>query len=158
MNEKGNPVIADFGLSKMMADLTEQPFTQSKGVSESYRWFAPELCSPPGMLSCQSDIFALAMTIIEVSMSFTLRRCPTESRSWQIMTGQPPFSHIRRTPEVLIRSTQGERPLRPSGLEADVIVKRGLDDNLWQLLTECWDQQPQKRPKIQEVLRRLPPV
>ena len=74
------------------------------------------------------------------------------------MTGEHPFSHITRTPEVLIRSTQGERPLRPSGLDADVIVERGLDDNLWQLLTECWDQDPQKRPKIQEVLARLPPV
>ena len=49
-----------------MEDLTGVPFTQTRGVSDSYRWFAPELCSSPGVLSPASDIFALAMTMLEV--------------------------------------------------------------------------------------------
>lgn len=69
------------------------------------------------------------------------------------MTGQPPFSHIRRTPEVLIKMQQGERPCRPEGQE---IVERGLDDNLWNLLTRCWAAEPEKRPTIHEVLDELP--
>ena len=69
------------------------------------------------------------------------------------MTGEPPFSHIKRTPEVLIKIQQGERPLRPEGQE---IVNRGLDDKLWNLLIRCWDEDLGKRPTIQEVLEELP--
>jgi serine/threonine protein kinase len=80
------PLITDFGLSKVhphhltsktsqytersigqiLEDVTGTPFTQSKGISDSYRWFAPEICSHPGILSPQSDMFSFAMTILEV--------------------------------------------------------------------------------------------
>ncbi|KAH8119614.1 kinase-like protein [Phellopilus nigrolimitatus] len=66
INKMGEPLLADFGLSKMMEDITGVPFTQSRGVSESYRWFAPELCSAPGILSPASDVFAFSMTVLEV--------------------------------------------------------------------------------------------
>lgn len=49
-----------------MEDLTGMPFTQSRGVSDSYRWFAPELCCAPGILSTASDVFAYGMTLLEV--------------------------------------------------------------------------------------------
>lgn len=54
-----------------MEDLTGMPFTQSRGVSDSYRWFAPELCSAPGVLSCASDVFAFSMTALEVRLCHT---------------------------------------------------------------------------------------
>ncbi|OCB91948.1 kinase-like protein [Sanghuangporus baumii] len=136
IDQKGNPLLADFGLSKMMESLTGMPFTQSSGVSESYRWFAPELCSAPGILSLASDVFAFAMTVIE------------------LMTGQPPCSHIKRNPEVLIKMQQGERPLRPTSAE---VIERGLDDKLWNLLTRCWAAEPGERPTIHEVIAELPP-
>lgn len=69
------------------------------------------------------------------------------------MTGEHPFSHIRRTPEVLIRMQSGDRPLRPTD---PVVVERGLDDKLWNLLTMCWVEDPAKRPTIHEVLEVLP--
>ena len=68
------------------------------------------------------------------------------------MTGEHPFPHIKRTPEVLIRVQQGDRPRRPTDPE---IVARGLDDNLWVLLEQCWEEDPTVRPKIEEVLSRL---
>ena len=68
------------------------------------------------------------------------------------MTGEHPFSHIKRTSEVLIRMQQGDRPRRPTDPE---IVARGLDDNLWRLLEQCWQEDPAVRPKIEEVLSRL---
>ena len=43
MNKQGNPIIADFGMTKLLEGLTGVHFTQSCGISESYRWFAPEL-------------------------------------------------------------------------------------------------------------------
>ena len=70
----------------------------------------------------------------------------------QLMTGEHPFSHIKRTPEVLIRMQRGDRPRRPTDPE---IAARGLDDNLWRLLEQCWQEDPAVRPKIEEVLSRL---
>jgi hypothetical protein len=47
-------------------DITGIPFTQSRGVSDSYRWFAPEVCVGQGALSISSDLYAFSMTILEV--------------------------------------------------------------------------------------------
>ena len=137
-----------------MEDLTGMPFTQSRGVSDSYRWFAPELCCAPGILSTASDVFAYAMTVLEVcSIPETLFSFATLlTFNPQLMTGEHPFSHIKRTPEVLIRMQQGDRPRRPTDPE---IAARGLDDNLWRLLEQCWQEDPAVRPKIEEVLSRL---
>lgn len=55
---------------QILEDITGVPFTQSKGVSESYRWFAPELCSAPGVISTYSDVFAYGMTVVEVGDLF----------------------------------------------------------------------------------------
>ena len=66
INEKGDPVLADIGLTQLMADITGEPFTQVRDVMDSYRWFAPELCTSEGALSCESDIYAFAMTVLEV--------------------------------------------------------------------------------------------
>ncbi|EJD03395.1 kinase-like protein [Fomitiporia mediterranea MF3/22] len=134
IDEKGNPLLADFGLSKMMEDLTDMPFTQLRGMSESYRWFAPELCSE-GVLNPASDVFAYSMTVLE------------------LMTGQPPFSHIKRISEVIIKMQQGERPRKP---ESSEIIEHGLDDNLWNLLTWCWVEDLAARPSIHEVIAELP--
>jgi hypothetical protein len=52
----------------MLEDISgETPFTQSAGVSDSYRWFAPELCLSAGSLSIQSDIYSFGMTVLEVN-------------------------------------------------------------------------------------------
>lgn len=52
---------------QIVEDITGIPFTQSRGVSDSYRWFAPEVCKGQGVLSASSDIYALGMTILEVN-------------------------------------------------------------------------------------------
>ncbi|KAJ6460773.1 kinase-like domain-containing protein [Mycena vitilis] len=44
IDDSGHPLIADFGLSRIVEDITGIPFSQSRGVSECYRWFAPEVC------------------------------------------------------------------------------------------------------------------
>jgi len=135
IDDFGNPRLADFGLSKILEDLTGTPFTQSRGISDSYRWFAPELCTHPGNLTTASDMFSFAMTILE------------------IMTGEHPFATVKRTPEVLIRMQSGERPRRPTNPD---VIDNGLDDNMWELLQHCWDKDPALRPSIQEVLQVLP--
>ena len=47
--------------------------------------------------------------------------------------------------------------VRPSRLTEDENLRhRGLDDNLWNLLTRCWAVEHKRRPTIREVLEVLP--
>ncbi|GLB33605.1 putative TKL TKL-ccin protein kinase [Lyophyllum shimeji] len=134
INDKGNPLLADFGVSQIVTDISGIPFTQSHGAIQSYRWFAPEACVGEGRLSLRSDIYAYAMTVLEV------------------MTHQQPWSHIRHATEVVIKASNGGLPLRPAQPR---IVERGLDDKIWALLTKCWSTKWDERPTIEEVLQHL---
>jgi len=134
INGYGDPLIADFGVSRIVEDITGVPFSQSNGVSESYRWFAPELCMGEGTLSISSDIYAYAMTMLE------------------LITNQQPYSYIKHTAEVIIKASSGARPIRPTKPH---IIARGLDDNLWDLMNLCWTKDPTARPTIDQVLARL---
>ncbi|KAF8211333.1 kinase-like domain-containing protein [Mycena galopus ATCC 62051] len=127
----GNPLIADFGLSRIVEDITGIPFSQSRGVSDSYRWFAPEVCIGQGVLSMSSDVYAYGMTVLE------------------IFTHEQPYNNIKHTTEVVIRSAKGEHPPRPTDPK---VLRRGLDDNMWALLVACWATEPLQRPTIQQVL------
>ncbi|KAE9396577.1 TKL/TKL-ccin protein kinase [Gymnopus androsaceus JB14] len=128
------PLLADFGLSQIVEDITGIPFTQSRGVSDSYRWFAPEVCKGQGVLSASSDIYALGMTIIE------------------LFTHQQPYQKIKHTTEVVIRREKGELPERPSEPR---VLQRGLDDLIWGLLEDCWKTAAVDRPRIDEVIARM---
>ncbi|KAJ7283878.1 kinase-like domain-containing protein [Mycena rebaudengoi] len=131
----GHPLIADFGLSRVVEDITGIPFSQSRGVSDSYRWFAPEVCIGQGVLSLSSDVYAYGMTVLE------------------LLTHEQPYRDIKHTTEVVIRSAKGEQPARPTSPR---ILERGLDDHLWALLGQCWINEPSQRPSIQQVLEMFP--
>lgn len=46
----------------------------------------------------------------------------------------------------------GDRPSRPfSGL----LVQRGLTDDVWQLMNECWKENPSERPSVLDVSKAL---
>jgi len=69
IDNQGKPLLADFGLSQMVEDIAGTPFTQSLGVSDSYRWFAPEVCVGQGVLSSSSDVYMFAMTVLEACIT-----------------------------------------------------------------------------------------
>lgn len=60
--------------------------------------------------------------------------------------GDAPFANSPPT-TVAVRVLSGKRPERPA--------HSSLTDELWDLTECCWDQEPQRRPKISEVVRRL---
>ncbi|KAJ8086242.1 hypothetical protein PM082_005065 [Marasmius tenuissimus] len=134
VDSHGNPLIADFGLSQVVEDITGIPFTQSRGVSDSYRWFAPEVCVGQGALSKHSDIYAFAMTSLE------------------LFTHAQPYANIKHTTEVVIKTSQGMFPLQPADPR---VTERGLGDEMWHLMTLCWNRNPPSRPDIEGVLSRL---
>ncbi|KAJ7733797.1 kinase-like domain-containing protein [Mycena metata] len=131
----GNPLISDFGMARIIEDITGIPFSQSRGVDDSYRWFAPEVTIGQGVLSLSADVYSYGMTILE------------------LITHEPPYNDIKHTTEVVIRSAKGETPRRPTEPQ---VVQRGLDDELWFLLMHCWATAPLERPTIKETLSMLP--
>ncbi|KAF9013352.1 kinase-like domain-containing protein [Cyathus striatus] len=131
ISDEGKPLISDFGLSQIIHDVSGIPFTQSSGVAESYRFFAPEIILGNGILSTTTDIYALAMTILE------------------IFTHQQPYSRIKHHPEAVLQASRGKQPERP--MDARVLV-RGLNSDLWRMMTKCWSLAPEERPTIQDVL------
>ncbi|KAJ7896897.1 kinase-like domain-containing protein [Mycena leptocephala] len=130
----GNPQLTGFDLARVVEDLNGVLFSQSRGVPDSYRWFAPEVCIGQGVLSLPADIYAYGMTVLE------------------LLTHEHPFKELKHTTEVVMRSAKGGRPLRPTMPE---VVERGLDDDLWGLLLRCWAHDPSERPTVQDILSRF---
>ncbi|KIJ15246.1 hypothetical protein PAXINDRAFT_134116 [Paxillus involutus ATCC 200175] len=129
----GNPLLANFGFSRMVEDITGVAFTQSAGISNSQRWLAPELCFDKGKLTTAADVYAFGMTIL------------------QLMTHAMPWSTVRHTTQVIIQVASSKKPPRPTD---EATIARGLDDHLWEAMQKCWDE-PDKRPIMAPLLQML---
>ena len=47
---------------------------------------------------------------------------------------------------MILRIVKGIRPLRPEGSQG-----LGFSDDVWEMVSRCWQQEPGQRPKISEV-------
>ncbi|KZT39669.1 kinase-like protein [Sistotremastrum suecicum HHB10207 ss-3] len=134
ISDTGKPLLSDFGFSKILENVTEVPFTQSKSFSDSFRYLAPEMCDDPPVLSPAADIYAFSMTLLE------------------IMTMRKPFPTVKSNTAVLIKVQKGNRPPRPARQEG---TPGDINDTLWDLLQTCWKQDPHERPSAKEVISAL---
>lgn len=69
----------------------------------------------------------------------------------EILTGQAPFHNLVDPEAVLIQLIGGILPARPSAEVTD----RGLSEELWVLMQQCWDRKPEQRPTMNMVIRRM---
>jgi len=100
----------------------------------------------------QSDIYSLAMVIIEVIHQFYAHSVQTLKWSpwyFKVFTGKIPFPKSTNV-RVVIMISKGERPPRPPGSES-----LGLGSMVWKLTEECWNQSPEKRPDATSALQRF---
>lgn len=71
MSDTGEPLLADFGLSLIVEDLSCLPISTAILGAGSTRWMAPELMEGSDPASKETDIWALGMTVLEVIRIFT---------------------------------------------------------------------------------------
>jgi serine/threonine protein kinase len=150
VDQNGRPCIADYELV-FIIDTSE--FTSMKTAGSS-RWTAPEIMNPDeshkivgssGMFTKASDIYAFAMTMIEVycvTLIFTL-----SAKYTQIFTGEHPFSSKRNDSSVIFFAAAGNRPELPHYF----LVKKELGT----LVKCCWSQDASKRPSSTVVVQAL---
>ncbi|KAG9075803.1 hypothetical protein FRC06_009880, partial [Ceratobasidium sp. 370] len=179
IGDGGGALLADFGLSKALEDLTAVPFTQSTGANGCYRWMAPELHEDGGQMTLKSDTYSWAMTALELysdKVPYAKIKMPG-SVVMEVARGRIPE---RPRPDVARSATDGSvgKPgvadAGPKGLRSssfsgsspslgnktgdkDKNEREGIPipDRLWDLLVRCWAHEGAQRPTIQEVIMEL---
>ncbi|KAJ3574855.1 hypothetical protein NP233_g1485 [Leucocoprinus birnbaumii] len=120
-------LISDFGQSELRAEA----FRMS-GISESrgtLRWQAPEVMQGLSDLTPAVDVYAFAITCVEV-----------------LNMGQMPWSLVDDNAVQFIVLKEDERPAIPSQYHATPIQE---------LLQQCWHRDPESRPVFSEVVLSL---
>jgi hypothetical protein len=71
------------------------------------------------------------------------------------MTGKVPFHEVSNDMAVMLKVMGGQRPSRPFSWSGAAAL-----DYLWHLLQDCWNETPDMRPKVVEIVQRLtsPPI
>ncbi|ESK91868.1 TKL/TKL-ccinproteinkinase [Moniliophthora roreri MCA 2997] len=119
--------IADFGLSRISDSQLLRVTSSVSRVQGTARWCAPEVLMGSES-SAESDIYAYASTCYE------------------IITGLQPFYELRNDAAVTLAIHQGKHPTKP---------QHNVDDGVWLLMVNCWDNDPKSRPCAEEVLKHL---
>ncbi|KAH8107749.1 kinase-like domain-containing protein, partial [Cristinia sonorae] len=122
--------LTDFGL----ATFAHPRHSRNSVTCPRARWMAPELLDDSIPRPNRStDVFSFASTCLE------------------LFTGKVPFSKVDRTADVARIVINGERPSRP--ICSDCIHQ--FPDTVWELMQDCWLQNPSERPKMSTVTSLL---
>ncbi|KAF8603911.1 kinase-like protein [Ceratobasidium sp. AG-I] len=122
MQEDGTPMLADFGLSRVVMEISTG-WTTSSSMG-SYRWMAPQLLGGAEdetmvPVTVESDVWAFGCLCIEI-----LTRCV-------------PWGNIKNDINVIRAVSSGQRPPLPSDLRSAT---------LGHILQHCWAYEPADRP------------
>jgi len=130
INKHRHACLADFGLSRVLAEFTSSGPDNSEGTLV---WMSPEVWWPEkfgfkkATVTVESDAYSLGTLIYEV------------------ICGHRPFPNLRSLAAVG-ELMKGKIPARP---------EVGFTDSLWKTLESCWELERGKRPSVDTVLRRL---
>ncbi|KAJ3376402.1 hypothetical protein HDU84_000224 [Entophlyctis sp. JEL0112] len=121
----GDARLMDFGLSQV-----QEASSKSVTLSQAARYAAPESYVSKYKPTPAYDVFAFGMT------------------AFHVMSGLRPFQEDR-THAVSKLIQDNFRPDKPNHPE------QMIPEPLWNLIGECWDQNPGARPTMADVFRRL---
>ncbi|KAG8793745.1 hypothetical protein FRC12_001755 [Ceratobasidium sp. 428] len=124
---EGAAIISGFGYPALGVTAPESDATDAEPVL-SPRWMAPELLGE-GSCSVETDVYALGMIILEA------------------LTGQVPYFG-KNDSEVARAVMRNENPERS---QEHIPKNHGWGDALWDLLVQCWDYSPNRRPKAARI-------
>ncbi|KAJ8095395.1 hypothetical protein PM082_023165 [Marasmius tenuissimus] len=123
--------IGDFGLSRVRdSDALRLSTSNASRAKGTTHWLSPELLNP-GSLSfkstAMSDMYAYGCVCYE------------------IFAGHPPFHQLNDGAVVMAVLVEQRDPSRPEGLE----------DDIWELMTSCWNFEPSLRPTAADILEQI---
>ncbi|KAF9005051.1 kinase-like domain-containing protein [Cyathus striatus] len=140
IDDKGFAIITDFGLSKVIEEMSDCMHVGSSFFAGSMRWMAPEIVqllvedsdhAPP--ITTYSDVYAFASVCLE------------------IVTGQLPYPHRTNDCAVMVDIMRGVKPCR--GASCHIQVKN--EEAFWAKLDECWTDAYTLRPTMAQMLQFL---
>jgi serine/threonine protein kinase len=132
---QGEACISDFGMAKVIEDVTKTSASTTLQNSGCARWLAPEIVEGESP-SKASDTYSFAMAILE------------------LLTGTHPLAELKSDIAIIRAMARAPiQPRRPTMPE----VKQLLGDDLWALMSKCW-LPPAKRPTMQYMSDELQKV
>ncbi|KAF7966471.1 hypothetical protein HWV62_38170 [Athelia sp. TMB] len=133
--------LADFGLSLAKGTGSIRSTMRSTGSFGTVRWMAPEFFSSPDDSDSEanetrrpdqlSDVYSFAMVCYEIFSE----RIPFEGKN---------------DLQVIRAVSIGKRPERPANAHS-----RGLTDDVWGIMDDCWAQLPEKRLSAGQAVGRM---
>ncbi|KAG8912779.1 hypothetical protein FRC01_004903, partial [Tulasnella sp. 417] len=130
VSDEGNAKLCDFGISKLVLEHTSG-FTTTASVKGTLRYSSPEMLDLDGQSTTRSDVWAFGMLILHV------------------MTSKMPYAEVFSDVKVIMAIMGGQRPLPENYPELPPT------DPLWDMMRECWYEDPMRRPTMTEVFDKL---
>ncbi|KAJ7590444.1 kinase-like domain-containing protein [Mycena floridula] len=142
VNDNGQAVLTDFGLSKVLEDLGADSGNNTTGVlAGSVRWQSPELVLGPKAditVSIESDVWAFGCT------------------AYELYTGKLPYHHRKNDMIVVLDMMHA---ILPHGGDKN-LTGHHTDALFLNIVQQCWEFKPTARPTMNEVLcmwKEFPP-
>lgn len=130
LSDSGDPLLADFGLSKILGE--EAMYTSSHRAGGSMPWMSPE-CMMEGLKSCQSDVYSFA------SLAFT------------VLTGELPYAGLAYG-QISVKVCGNNSS---NGPIEDWVKYPQLNGPIKGILMGCWSPSPSKRPSMSTIVQQL---
>ena len=164
--------LADFGLSRMIS-------FGMRGILESWRWLAPELIqNNQCVYSISSDIYSFAICMWEIaSKSYPYDELLYDDHFSYPLTASIPSSPNSHSQPALESSQAQSKLLNEEKIKEHIIYhnlrpsldiipvdsnpRRSMKDltgappDFIDLIADCWETNPNRRPKINEIIDRL---
>ncbi|KAG8962650.1 hypothetical protein FRC05_005169 [Tulasnella sp. 425] len=130
VSDEGNAKICDFGISKLVQE-NPSGFTTTVSVKATLRYSSREMLDQDGKSTTASDVWAFGMLMLHV------------------LTEKMPFITVLSDVKVILAIMNREKPLPKDYPELPAA------DPLWDVMRECWDDDPIKRPGMVDVFDKV---